>query len=248
MKRSAVLALVAALAVAAVCVRLGFWQLSRLEQKRALNRALAAALAAPIVDLDVASPAPSLLHRRVRASGVYDSSRHVLLRGRAHDGVPGVEVVTPLRLEGGAAMLVRRGWLPAPDAASARPQDYPEPGRVTVVGVAEPGAPASGAGAVRSTEEAGGVTLLSTREPVLDSLRRYLPYPLLGFVMRQLPDSTLAARPVRVPPRPADESMHLSYAVQWFSFATIIVVGSAALGLRRRRSGPPPGWRLGDGR
>jgi surfeit locus 1 family protein len=241
------LGLLAALLVAALCVRLGFWQLARLEAKRAANRELRAAQAAPVLDLEPVPRTPaaltldSLLHRRARVGGRYDFSRQILLRGRAHDGVPGVQVVTPLRLAGrDDAVLVRRGWLPAPDATTARPRDYPEPETALVVGVAEP-LPALRPGErVFRLSGSGEDLLLSARELALDSLRAWFPYPLLSFALRQLPDSGLSARPLRLPPSPLAEGMHLSYAVQWFSFAGIIAVGSLVLAFRGRRERDRP--------
>jgi len=38
--------------------------------------------------------------------------------------------------------------------------------------------------------------------------------------------------PARSPPQPLDEGPHLSYAIQWFSFATIAIVGTLVAVLR----------------
>ncbi len=233
------LGLLLALVASALCVRLGFWQLGRLEEKRALNRRLRESLAGPVVPLAGGEPWERVAGRRVAATGVYDSLRHVVLRGRARRGAPGVELLTPLRLEGApSAVLVDRGWLPAPDAATARPQDYPERGRVQAVGVVEAGQPAREPPRLRVAVGAGGMTRITVSALALDSLRGYFPYPLAGFVLRQLPDSSLPPLPSRAAPAFGNENMHLSYAVQWFSFATIIAVGAGALALRGR--GPRP--------
>ena len=236
MRGPALLGLLLVLGISAMCVRLGFWQLSRLEEKRELNRRRLAALEAPVLDLSSAAAfSGAVVGRRLRLSGVYDSLHHVLLRGRAHQGAPGVEVITPLRLAGrDDAVLVRRGWLPAPDATTARPQDYAERGRVSVVGIAEEARPVLGRVRVVVSRPGEGVTLLSVGQVALDSLRAQLPYPLVGFTLRQLPDPSLPPLPVRVAPAPLNEGMHLSYAVQWFSFALIILVGAVVLALRGR--------------
>ena len=44
-------------------------------------------------------------------------------------------------------------------------------------------------------------------------------------------------RPVRVPPPALDEGSHMSYAIQWFSFATVALVGGAAFVRADRRRG-----------
>ena len=226
--------------LAATCVRLGLWQVERWHEKQRLNAGLRSALAAPPVEIGASAPPPALVRdRRVRLSGRYDESRQILLVGRAHEGAPGVEVVTPLRLEGGGAVLVERGWLAAADGATARPQDHPEPGVCAVTGLART-LPARGTGRPPARLAGGSDTLWAVRD--LDrSLDALFPYALAPFVVRALPDAGAPAQPLRVPPEPYDESMHVSYAIQWFMFAVILVGGSLALAWSRRPGGPLPG-------
>jgi surfeit locus 1 family protein len=240
------LALAVVVATAATSIRLGFWQLSRYEEKRALLLARQAAAAAPLVRLGPAfPPAESLAGRRVSVSGRYDETRQLLLAGRGREGEPGVEVVTPLRTEGGTVVLVNRGWLPAPDGATASPQDFPEPGPKEVLGEAEPLSRGHGFG-MRAIA-AGPVVLYSTRGLDPDTLAARLPYRLAPLVVRQSPGPGVPDRPARAVSRPLDESRHLGYAIQWFSFAAILVAGSAALIWTRRRPGrgAAPGPRRG---
>ena len=62
-----------------------------------------------------------------------------MLRGEALDGVPGVRIVTPLLIAGeGPAVLVERGFLPAPDAVTVDARGAEEPGELTVRGIALP--------------------------------------------------------------------------------------------------------------
>jgi surfeit locus 1 family protein len=228
-------------AVAAVCVRLGFWQLDRLRQKRALNARMREALAEPALPFGSA-PAESLAGRRVVLRGTYDEHHQLLLAARTDGGGPGVHVVTPLRPEGGGdAVLVDRGWLAAADAATAHPQDYPEPGLRDVIGIAEPAPRATRAG--YRAMESDSIQVWSSLRVDLDSLRARLPYAIAPILLRQLPAPSLAALPKRVSPRPLDETMHVSYAIQWFFFATILVVGSIALAISRRRSTVDPSRR-----
>ena len=72
------------------------------------------------------------------------------------------------------------------------------------------------------------------------ALRDSLPYALLPGVVQHLPPSTALYRPrppglTRWPLPPLSDGPHLSYVVQWFSFALIIVVGSLVL-LRQRHT------------
>lgn len=225
------------LLVTAVCVSLGFWQLSRRHEKQRLNRSQAAALAAtPLRLASAAVPLDAVRDRRVELTGRFDERRQVVLAGRAHAGSPGVEVVTPLRLTDGSAVLVDRGWLPASDAATAMPQEFPEPGERTVTGLARPIERGAG-GAPWRRLAADTLELWSARWLAPDSLAARFPYALAPWFVRQLPGPGVPDRPLRLPPRKLDEFMHLSYAIQWFVFAAILLGGSLVVSRARRRRG-----------
>ena len=106
--------------VAAACVRLGFWQLDRREQRRALNATLASRLAGdPAPAFDVMRESATAQFRRAVARGTYDFANEVAVGSRTHQGSPGVHVLTPLRIPGrDTALLVNRGWAYSPDAMS----------------------------------------------------------------------------------------------------------------------------------
>ena len=218
-----------------MCVRLGLWQLSRYHEKRQINAATRTARAAAPLRWTGPALAPGALGRRIEVAGRYDERRQILLVARFHDGEPGVEVITPLTLDAGAAVLVNRGWLPSLDAASARPQDFPEPGAVRVIGVAE-GFGRKVRGAAIRVVESDSLTVLSTDALDRDSLNARLPYPIAPWILRQLPGPGVPESPKRTPPAPLEETMHLGYAIQWFGFAAIVLCGSAALAWSRRAS------------
>src|SRR5207302_6985811 len=108
--------LVVALLVAAICVRLGVWQLDRLHERRQRNALLLAARARPPLQVDGSLPADSARDRRLVARGVYDYADERLWHGRRYEGVAGVDLVPALLLTGGAAVVVGRGVAPSPDA------------------------------------------------------------------------------------------------------------------------------------
>ena len=182
---SSLLGPVLVVAVAALCVRLGFWQISRLHEKQALNTGLRSELAGRPIPLgEISAPVDSLRGRKLEMRGRFDERRQILLAGRAHDGAPGVDVVTPLLLgDGTHAVLVDRGWLYAPDAATARPRDYPEPGEREVTGLADPLRRGAGGPSLRAMS-GDSVQLLSARWLDLDSLAPRFPYALAPVVLR----------------------------------------------------------------
>jgi cytochrome oxidase assembly protein ShyY1 len=161
----------------------------------------------------------------------------VLLSGRTHLGAAGVICVTPLVLANGERILVERGWLEAADSRTALPP-LEDTARIEVVGVVQPyGQPAIATPWVRLPSDSAGVALWSARALVADEARGALGSPLAGWVLRMLPGPEDAShgrdRPVPEPFVIEDASMHLSYAIQWFAFAAIVLLGSLALARRR---------------
>lgn len=216
-----------AFAVAAGCVRLGVWQLDRLRQRRERNAVLLAARALPPVALAGAVSLDSVRDRRVYARGRYDYGQERFWRPRSYEGVPGVDLVTPLRLPDGSAVLVDRGWVPSPDAYHVDQAAYREGDSAAVLGVA-----------MQAPRTRGDVDPAALRDSV--------PYAVLPFVLQELPPSTALERSLppglaRWPMPELSDGPHLSYAIQWFSFALISVVGSLALVRQRSGRGRNPG-------
>src|SRR4051794_12317756 len=118
-----------------VMVNLGFWQLRRLHEKQAANRAVKANTALPESSIDsLLQPgndfdAGSLdAFRRVTATGTYDLANEAIVRARTLNGQPGVWVLTPLRLSDGSALVVNRGFLPTAGTPHAVPPVAEPPG------------------------------------------------------------------------------------------------------------------------
>jgi len=135
-------------------------------------------------------------------------------------------------------VLVNRGWLYAADAATALPQQAPEPGSREVIGLAQPLEALGAWGALRPVLR-DTVELWSARALDRDSVARRLPYPIAPYVVRALPAPDAPATPARSVPPERNEMMHLSYAVQWFLFASIALVGPLAFAWSRRRRASP---------
>jgi surfeit locus 1 family protein len=231
---SRLLLIVCFAAVALICARLGLWQVQRLRERRAMNATALAERSRPPVTLEQGEAAVAgLVDRRVTASGRYDDDHVIILRGRAYQGVPGVEIVSPLVLDQGrSAVLVNRGFVPAPDAFTVDPDPLRETGTVRVEGIALP------------IHSGGGAPLQRGRETTwarldLETLRARLPYPIGAVYIRQLPDSTLPRFPRRLEPPLLDDGPHLSYAIQWFSFAILAVVFGIVIARQKREREEP---------
>lgn len=219
--------------VAAVCVALGVWQLRRLSDRGALNDEILLARAAPAVVGRSASDLASLTpYRRVIVRGTYDVDAEVLLYGRSLREQPGHEVITPLVFDDGSAVLVIRGWVPFSIAARAPVTEAsPTARRVLVEGWLVPPETTG-----ESRPDRDGVVrtldIMGIGEGVTDDLA-----PLAIQLQEQ--DPAPASLPVPVPLPELSEGPHLSYAIQWFSFGAIALVGAVVLLRREGRSATP---------
>ena len=221
--------------VAAVCVRLGFWQLSRREERRELNAMLAARLGAEAAPaFAVMGDSATAQFHRATAQGVYDFANEIAVASRTNQGSPGVHLITPLRIAGNdTALLVNRGWVYSPDAMSVDFRRWVEPDTATATGYL-----------IALTRETRGAVSTPTsprtvRRLDVDSLAKRFPYPVAPFLLVQsVPPRTAGdSATVRVPAPLLDEGPHLGYAVQWFAFALIGLVGAAATVRADRRAG-----------
>jgi surfeit locus 1 family protein len=225
------------LLVAAACVRLGIWQLDRLDQRQARNARLAARLEGePLAVTAAIADTVGLTYRRARASGSFDHDRSIVLPGRSYRGSPGVHVLTPLRLEDSpAALLVNRGWVPAADAATVDLERLRTVPDTVVAGLLLP-FPGRASSLARAATVEGDSAFRRVWFAIDErALRAQFPYPLVDVQLQLLPvGARVSPRPL--PPPALDEGSHRGYAFQWFSFATIAIVGWIALLNREHRT------------
>lgn len=208
-------------------INLGFWQLSRLDERRAFNATIAARYDLPAVPLDsvlptgVATDDPQLEAiewRQVTATGRYLVDETVFVVNRSQNGRAGRNVVVPVRLDDGRILLVNRGFVP-----------------LSVEAPPVPGTDVAVVGRVRTTQERGRGQLADRSEGELDEVQRLdidrltpqLPgdvVPVYLDLVRSEP-AEVGALPEPVAAPDLGEGDHLSYAVQWFVFATAVAVG-----------------------
>ncbi len=210
---------------ALVCLRLGVWQLGRLEERRTWNRHLEQRLVAAPVAVTALPPDSAAGHyRRVSARGRFDFDKQVSLATRSFQGSPGVHLLTPLRLEEGPIVMVNRGWVYAPDAMTIDAAKWRERAgdTVTVFGYAETW---SGRETVPVAERQRVVRALDS-----SAVARLVGEPVVGYYIAQTSDSARGSeRPVRLSEPVLSDGSHRSYAIQWFSFALVALVGGTLL-------------------
>ena len=210
-------------------VNLGFWQLRRLDTRKAHNAQISARTASAEVPLaDLVKPdtpmdaTADVQWREVSATGRYDESQQVLVRNRTYNGIPGYFVLTPLEVPGGDVVIVNRGFVPL-ETSGTKPKVPAAPSGVVAVN-----------GRVRSTQKRG---LFGPRDPVegtltevaradLARLQQQMPDHLLPVYIELETSDPSEARGITPVPLPElDDGPHLSYAIQWFLFSALAVVG-----------------------
>lgn len=215
-------------------INLGFWQLSRLDEKKTLNSLVAQRMEEPTKPLaslikptnDIDDPQINqIVHRRVRVTGSFDQKAEVLVRSRSLNGLAGYHVLTPLLEKKGTAVLINRGWVQNPDSARTAP-----PGTVEVTGLV---LATQRRGSIGPTDPPNGVVSELARSDIERVQRQYRLdlYPVIVQLVTAKPTASLDM-PIVLPPPTQDEVNHLSYALQWFAFTAIAIIGWAAL-LRR---------------
>jgi len=211
---------------------LGGWQFDRLEDRKARNAIIERNETAPPADVPDVMPTGGEVAaedewRVVSATGEYDVSDTVIVRYRTRDGASGVDVVVPLVLADGTAVLVDRGWL-ATDTRDAGADDVPAPpdGEVTITGwvrrdgTGDSTSVVDGSTRAISSDEIGAALDREVHDGFLD-LRSEDPGPVTPLAGAELPD--------------LDNGPHFFYGLQWWFFGVLAMFGFGYLAWDERR-------------
>jgi len=230
MSRRSIAFFVLALAAAAVFARLGVWQLARLHEKVRRNVSIAAQQLDPAAPLARVPRDTSGGHyRKATVSGRFDYDQEVVLGARTHQGSPGVDLLTHLLIAGSdTAILVNRGWVYSPDGATVDLARWRERDTATITGYIEVYAP--DAGVTKVAREPRLVRRVSRSE-----LASRINRPLAPYYLVATGDSADGPHPARRELPALDEGPHRSYAMQWFFFMAIALVGAGLVIARERR-------------
>ncbi|MEK7402916.1 MAG: SURF1 family protein [Gemmatimonadota bacterium] len=224
MSRRIIVFVVIAVALAAVFVRLGLWQLGRLAERRAQNADMALRLAEPEVPWNTLGTLDGARLRRTVVSGEADTAAEFAILGRSRSGSPGVWIITPVRVVGeSAAVLVNRGWVYAPDASTvdlARWRERRTEYHGHTMRIATAGAVNVKGRGLRAFDSSG-----------VDSL---LPYPFAPLYVVLQDSGHIDSIPARLPVPVLDNGPHLNYAIQWFAFAAVALAGAAIVARKSR--------------
>ncbi len=206
--------------------RLGFWQLERLEERRAANVELIAALESDPLDLNsevLGADLSALENQEIVATGVYDLDEQIILKVQNWQGRAGVHLITPLLLAGSdTAVLVDRGWIPQSDVDDGLVATYDVTEQVALAGYIALSQIIS-----RNQGKTNVTAPQSERYRVdIEAIQPQLEYDIVPvYVIESPPADPVdelpfnAVRDVEV-----TEGSHLGYALQWFSFTIMLAV------------------------
>ena len=221
--RRALIALAAGVGIA-LTFSLGRWQLSRADEKIALQAALQArenlppVPAAQVAGATAPEQVAPLLHREATLTGEWLPDQTVFLDNRPMAGRAGFYVLTPLRLAGSSAVvLVLRGWAPRNfQQRDALPPVATPQGPVSATGRLADRVPA----AFSLGRDAGGRI---RQNLALDAFRAETGLPLAHVVLQQT--GPAADGLLRDWPPPATGvDKHYGYAFQWFGLCALIAL------------------------
>ncbi len=208
----------------ALMIWLAFWQLDRLDQRRAFNDLVSQQLDRPPVPLDqlladAGDDPDSIEWRQTIVTGRY-LPEQILWFNRSQDGIAGDNVLTALVTENETTtVVVNRGFVPLGADVPAAPTIETELlARVRIPQERQRG---------ELTDASDAAVVTEVRRIDLGQLAAQLPGEVAPVYL-DLIDANPPIGPNDPAPVPAptlDEGPHLSYSVQWFIFAACVLAG-----------------------
>ncbi|MCB1670654.1 MAG: SURF1 family protein [Gammaproteobacteria bacterium] len=208
-------------------VRLGMWQWGRAAEKLAAQAEFEGQQLQNALPLDQVDPSAlpdsELKNLHVALSGEYDNAHTILVLAQFFDGQIGYEVVTPFRLaDSGRLVLVSRGWTSGILPPNTPPSTRPVSGPVELtaqIHVPDPEEP------VLASQIDASHWPLRVRGVEIDVLERILGEPLFPYLVRLTEDQPgMLVR--HWPETNVDVDTHLSYALQWYTFAVMVAIAA----------------------
>lgn len=166
-------------------------------------------------------------YRQVTVRGEYRSSEQVVWRNQVWENQPGYHLLTPLYLEGTSyAVIVDRGWIPLDQGAPTSWSQYTQSGEVLVQGQVRLAQNRRVIGPQDPALQAGQTRLDAWNAVNLERISSQVQGDLLPVFVTAAPDSGQTGMPHRMLEQPdLSEGSHMSYAIQWFSFAAVLAIG-----------------------
>lgn len=211
-------------------LKLGFWQLSRAEEKEASFAQLARYAELPPVSIpDSLIKLDRFLHHRVNVSGYFEAEHTIFLDNKIHQGVVGYYVLTPLRLANSTNhVLINRGWVAGGNNRSILPSIYTPEGLVDLTGIVA--SPSIRTLSLSDKQHTGKVW----QNFDLDGYKKQTGLTFQPFLLLQQ-NETLRDGLIRQWEKPdSGSSRNTGYAFQWFSLAATTLIIYIVLNVKRK--------------
>jgi len=207
------------LSLLAVSIRLGLWQVERMQEKQSLlerfNRP---------EDLDLQAAIDSeRQYAHVRVKGRYDTGWHLLLDNKILKGRAGVHALTLFLPDEGLPILVNRGWLPLSPDRSRLPEVPTPSGRLEISGrLDRPDAGGIKLGDPDDLRALAGARLITYLD--MNELASASGRELSSWLIRLDQDDSSGFGGRDWKPTVMMPEQHRAYAVQWFALALVLAV------------------------
>ncbi|CAB4609960.1 unannotated protein [freshwater metagenome] len=225
------------LALLVLMINLGFWQLHRLDAKRAFNSQVTARSTFEPVPvskiLTKDAEVTSLEWRKVIVEGIYVPSESVTIINRSQDGSAGYDSLVPLRTTADEVILVNRGFVPL----SMKPPIAPS-GTVQVMGYLRQSQNRSALGAVDSSDK----NATEFQRFDIPRISQVVTGNIASMFLQRITENPATGQqwPAIVALPELDEGTHFSYAMQWFFFS-LVALTAWVIVIRRKLSEKPTG-------
>lgn len=231
-------AVLVSLVLAFFFVRLGIWQLNRLEQRRGENARISRNYEGSALDLNASFEAIEAAQDEFRpalVSGDYWTEEQFVLRNQSLNGELGFHLIAPLRLAGSEEMLlVNRGFIPIEDNHPDPWHKYALEGEQRVSGIVRQSQPEPDFGQEALRDDRGRQYMWLNID--IPQIEAELGVDLLDYYLQASPNGDNSEFPIPVEfTFSLDEGNHFSYALQWFSFAVLSALSVPIVWWRRRK-------------
>ncbi len=216
-------------------IRLGFWQLDRLDQNNTFNSHILSVQAMPDLNLteDITRiNLNEMEYRSAIALGHYDFDNQVVIRNQvwvqSWGNEIGYTILTPLLMQNGQAVLVQRGWVPLSYDTPTSLRSFDKSGEVLIKGIIrlplEKGE--MGGGVPDPTLFPGQEGLFFWNNVNIKRIQQQIPYDILPIYIQQAPTPDNEILPYQsIPKLELTDEAHLGYAIQWFFYALLLLFG-----------------------
>ena len=235
-RRPGPLAIILVLALFAVLMVLGTWQVRRLAWKEGLLATISERMAASPVPLDeiiaIKAGGGDIEYRRTQLEGHFLNDREQFFFA-TYDGATGYYVYTPLKRSDGSMIFVNRGFVPVDDKDPATRPEGELAGEVSITGLARDRLSEKPSSMVPDNDPAKNIFFWKD----LDAMARNAGIPSDGKLINFFVDADATPNPGGLPVGGVTiidmPNNHLQYAVTWYGLGLALLAVSGVILFRK---------------